>query len=42
MPLKRMKTTFGLPMRRKKATKSHFAEIRELDRDDQGDSSNFS
>ena len=39
MPLKRMKTTFGLPMKRRKASKPQFGEIKELDRDDDHDSS---
>ena len=38
MPLKRMKTTFGT-MRRRKDTKLQFGEIKELDRDDDHDSS---
>ena len=42
VPLKRMKTTFGLPARRKKATKTQIGEIKELDRDDHDSSSAFS
>ena len=42
LPIKRMKTSYGLPARRKKTLHNQFCEIKELDKDSQGDSSSFS